>query len=114
MTFVKKGKVIGLTVIFLAIFGVTMLCLAQLGEDGIPRLDKSKRYVKEYVVGQEGIKGTVNMSYMGNDPSYEIVADKDGNAVFKNPEKAFSQMKIDLYKGLEAIKEREIPTLDRQ
>ena len=47
------------------------------------------------LLGESGIKGAVNQSNFGDDPAYEIGADKDGYAVFKNPDKAFAQMKID-------------------
>lgn len=70
-----------------------------------PRYDKNKVYVKEYAAGAEGIVGSVDITQFGDEPAYEIGADKNGYAVFKNPEKAFKQMKIDYEKGIKAIKE---------
>lgn len=66
--------------------------------------DKDKKWVKEYVVGDEGILGNVDISDLGNNSAYDIGADKDGYAVFKNPDKAFKQMQKDYALGLEAIK----------
>lgn len=63
-----------------------------------------KKWVKEYVVGEEGIVGSVDVSDLGDNPAYQIGANKYGMAVFKNPEKAFEQMKVDYSKGLSAIK----------
>lgn len=70
-----------------------------------PRYDKNKVYVKEYAAGAEGIVGSVDITQFGDNSTYEIGADKNGYAVFKNPEKAFKQMKIDYEDGIKAIKE---------
>jgi len=69
-----------------------------------PKYDKNKEYVREYIIGQPGIRGTVNITNIGNNSAYEIGANKEGFAVFKNPNKAFAQMKIDFPKGIAAIK----------
>ncbi|MGH4124340.1 MAG: hypothetical protein ACREV6_15545 [Clostridium sp.] len=66
-----------------------------------PKYCKNKEHVSEYVAGEKGIKGSVDK--WGDNPAYEIGATKKGYAVFKNPEKAFRQMKIDFAKGIVAI-----------
>jgi len=68
-----------------------------------PKYDKNKEWVREYIIGQTGIKGTVDITRIGNDSAYEIGANKQGYAVFKNPNKAFAKMKIDLSQGIAAI-----------
>lgn len=65
--------------------------------------NQDKKWVKEYVVGAEGILGSVDVSDLGDNSAYDIGANKDGYAVFKNPEKAFKQMQKDYALGLEAI-----------
>ncbi|WP_379138496.1 hypothetical protein [Paenibacillus sp. sgz500958] len=68
-----------------------------------PQYPKNKQYVKEYVAGIEGIKGDVDISQWGDNPAYEIGANQEGYAVFKHPENALKQMKVDFAKGIEAI-----------
>lgn len=67
--------------------------------------NEDKKWVKEYVVGEDGIVGSVDVSEFDNNSAYSIGANKYGVAVFKNPEKAFKQMKTDYSKGLAAIKD---------
>lgn len=60
--------------------------------------------VKEYVIGNDGIKGEVcKECYLNINKNYDIGANKNGYAVFKNPEKAFNQLKKDNKKGLKLI-----------
>lgn len=69
-----------------------------------PKYDYDKRYVKEYIVGETGIKGNVDITKFDTNTAYQIGANKEGYAVFKNPDKAFSQMKKDFKKGISAIR----------
>lgn len=69
-----------------------------------PHYDRNKKYIKEYTVGEKGIRGSVDVAQFGDNSAYEIGANKEGYAVFKNPDKAFHQMKIDFAKGIAAIK----------
>ena len=53
--------------------------------------------VQEYVVGQGNIKGSVPVDeYISISEDFAIGADKDGYAVFKDPEKALSTL-LELY-----------------
>lgn len=79
-----------------------------------PKYDTNKAYVSEYIVGDKGVKGNVDITYFGNNPAYKIGANREGYAVFKNPEQAFSQMKVDYAKGITAIqKEYRLMLLSR-
>lgn len=51
-------------------------------------------YSQEYVVGQPGIRGNVDVQqYVAIDPSFDIGANKYGYPVFKDPEKALATLK---------------------
>lgn len=55
---------------------------------------QSLKYSKEYVVGQPGIKGYVNVqTYINISQDFGIGANEYGFPVFKNPEKALSTFK---------------------
>ena len=54
-------------------------------------------YVQEYVVGKGNIKGSVDIEkYVTISKDFEIGANKEGYAAFKNPEKAFDKL-FELY-----------------
>lgn len=97
---------------------VTVICIVMLPTVFIywkyPKYDKNKEYVRAYIIGEKGIKGSVDINGWGDNPAYEIGANRKGYAVFKNPEKAFRQMKIDLEKGIVAIqKEYKLHSISR-
>ena len=61
-------------------------------------------YVQEYVIGAKNNKGEVcKECYLRINKNYDIGANKYGYAVFKNPKKAFNQLKKDNKKGLKLI-----------
>lgn len=93
----KKFLIITASVIVILILGI--MAFGFLDNDYNP----DKKWVKEYVVGADGIVGSVDVSDLGDNSAYDIGANKDGYAVFKNPGKAFKQMKEDYDQGLEAI-----------
>ena len=66
---------------------------------------QKNEYVSEYVIGAQGIKGTVDITQWGDHPAYQIGADREGYAVFKDPDQAFARMKLDYAAGIEAIQE---------
>lgn len=84
------------------IISIIIICFVLL-YISCPKYDNNKAYVKEYIVGEIGIKGNVDILKYGDDPAYEIGANREGYAVFKHPNKAFHQMKIDYAKGIAAI-----------
>ncbi len=52
------------------------------------------QYSQEYIVGQSGIKGNVNVQqYIDIHQDFDIGANKHGFAVFKEPEKALNTLK---------------------
>jgi len=106
----KRNRIVGLIVGCIIILSMS----AGIIYWKYPKYDKNKEYVKEYIIGQTGIKGAVDITNIGNNSAYEIGANKEGYAVFKNPNKAFTQMKIDFPKGIAAIqKEYKLGTLSR-
>jgi len=66
----------------------------------------SLKWTQEYIAGQGNIKGNVNLYLFGTNPAYEIGANEDGYAVFKNPGKAFTQMKNDYSNAIRIIKKQ--------
>ncbi|MGB4661779.1 MAG: hypothetical protein WBI07_21575 [Mobilitalea sp.] len=69
-----------------------------------PKYDYDKKYVKEYTAVANGINGNVDISTLSTNPAYQIGVNINGYIVFKNPKKAFSQMKVDFTKGISAIR----------
>lgn len=97
----KRKTIVSLIIIFIIILSTITAFIYKK----YPKYSKDKEYVREYVIGDVGIKGSVDITQFGENSAYEIGADKDGYAVFKNPNKAFDQMKSDYAKGIAAIKE---------
>ena len=84
---------------------IISLCLALICMLGLAACNKTEgnlptiQYpsVQEYMVGQGNIKGNVPVEeYTSISEDFAIGADKDGYAVFKDPEKALSTL-IELY-----------------
>ncbi len=60
---------------------------------------------QEYIVGESNIIGNVDVQkYINIDKNFEIGADKNGNAVFKNPSEAFEVFLEKYNIGIVAIK----------
>ena len=93
----KKLKL--LIVLVVCVIGLIMLIVI-----------KTPNYSKEYstVVGEwepeNGITGQEMSKHFGDSDAYEIGANSKGMPVFKNPDKAFRQVKIDYKEGIKAIK----------
>lgn len=67
--------------------------------------DKNLAYSQKYVSGASNIKGNVNVEVFEDvSLDFEIGANKYGNAVFKNPKKAYSTFKKMYRKGIKRIK----------
>ncbi|MDD3392580.1 MAG: hypothetical protein PHE54_03490 [Bacilli bacterium] len=62
-------------------------------------------WTKEYVIGEEGIKGEVDMTQFGTNEVYAIGANQYGYAVFKDPDAAFKQMKKEYSKAIQNIRD---------
>lgn len=76
---------------------VFVLALASCGqsENNAPTIQYP--YVQEYVAGQSNIKGNVPVEeYISISEDFAIGANKDGYAVFKDPEKALAKL-LELY-----------------
>ena len=62
-------------------------------------------YTQEYIVGESNIKGNVDIKkYTNIDKKFEIGADKNGYAVFKNPNEAFDIFLEKYNLGIVAVK----------
>ncbi|WP_171715735.1 hypothetical protein [Paenibacillus phytohabitans] len=99
MKSMNKSKVMGC----LALLSFVILAALWVYSNHSPSGNKNT-YVREYVIGAQGIKGSVDITQWGNDPAYHVGADRKGYAVFKDPEQAFARMKIDYAAGIEAIR----------
>lgn len=65
---------------------------------------KNLLYCKEYIVGEENIKGKIDIQYYyKKNKDFEIGANFYGYAVFKNPNVAFKEMKKNYKKGIKLI-----------
>lgn len=91
------------TIIIIFSFIVVIIALSLIYFKYYPKPSNSLRWTQEYIAGQGNIKGDVDIYLFGTNSAYEIGANKDGYAVFKNPSEAFAQMKEDYSKGLSAI-----------
>ena len=61
-------------------------------------------YTQEYHAGQGSIKGNVDTDdFLRRDKRFEIGADKDGNAVFKDPANAYKALLENYVEGLDLI-----------
>lgn len=64
-------------------------------------------YTQEYTPGEGNIQGDVDVDFFESaDSRFAIGADKDGKAVFKDPEKAFEALKEKYADGIELIREQ--------
>ncbi len=94
-------------IIFFILF-VTVCYLAVVWIQGQP--SSNLAYTQEYVSGTENIKGEVDVekwNSLGKD--FEIGANADGYAVFKNPSAAMNAICRDYKKGIRAMQEEGAP-----
>ena len=83
------------TTIILSLVWVLGLLSCGLSENNSPSIQYP--YVQEYIAGQGNIKGNVPVEeYISISEDFAIGADKDGYAVFKDPEKALATL-LELY-----------------
>lgn len=63
------------------------------------------RYCQEYIPGEDGIKGSVNVEYfVAISEDFAIGANQYGYAVFKNPRKAMRRLKAEYPEGIKLIR----------
>lgn len=81
-----------------------VLCLVACGQSESDSPTIQYPYVQEYIEGQGNIKGKVPIEeYTAISEDFAIGADKDGYAVFKDPEKALAML-LELYSdGIDLI-----------
>lgn len=104
---IKNAKSKTKKIIFILIVGILIICFSFVMYQNVPKYDKDLKYVKEYVIGEENIKGEVNKKYFEDiSPDFAIGANKYGYAVFKDPKKAFKTMKEKYKKVLKIIKDQ--------
>lgn len=83
------------TTFILSLVWVLGLLSCGLSENNSPSIQYP--YVQEYIAGQGNIKGNVPVEeYISISEDFAIGADKDGYAVFKDPEKALATL-LELY-----------------
>lgn len=64
-------------------------------------------YTQEYTPGEGNIQGNVDVEFFESaDSRFAIGAEKNGRAVFKDPEKAFEALKEKYADGIDLIKEQ--------
>ena len=67
-------------------------------------MDDNLKYTQVYIAEYGDVKGNVDINSFGKkNIAFEIAANNDGNAVFKNPKKAFKRLKKDYSKGIKLI-----------
>lgn len=66
--------------------------------------DLGLQYSQEYIAGTRNIKGNVDTKYFTDiSLDFEIGANRDGYAVFKNPDAAFARLISDYKAGIDLI-----------
>ena len=72
--------------------------------------DKEFAYCQEYVAGTGNIKGDVDIAFWKSlGEEFEIGANRDGYAVFKDPRAAMNKICRDYTKGIKAIQKEGAP-----
>ena len=67
-------------------------------------MDDNLKYTQVYIAEYGNVKGNVDINSFGKkNIAFDIGANKYGNAVFKNPKKAFKRLKKDYSKGIKLI-----------
>lgn len=80
---------------------ITIVCIIFLK---IQYKDPDFYYTQEYLIGENNIQGQVDINYFyDKNIDFAIGANKEGQAVFKNPSKAFKILKKDYKQGLKKI-----------
>ena len=70
-------------------------------------LNITNPYTQEYIIGKSNIKGEVDVEKYSNiSKDFEIGANKDGYAVFKEPHKAFGYLEQNYKNGINLIKKQ--------
>lgn len=93
-------------IIYSLICFISILCVILIGiYISLPKYLDSKKSIKEYTVSNN-VKGAVDLSMFGSNASYKIGANKYGQAVFKDPESAFKQMKKEYRSELLKVKRK--------
>lgn len=102
----RKGRKQKLTIAILLILLIIVLTTsgkAVLVKYGYVA-DDSLKYSQIYISGEGNIKGSVDIIEFGKiNIDFDIGANKYGNAVFKNPDKALRTLKEDYSKGIKLI-----------
>lgn len=102
----RKGRKQKLTIAILLILLIIVLTAsgkAVLVKYGYVA-DDSLKYSQIYISGEGNIKGSVDIIEFGKiNIDFDIGANKYGNAVFKNPDKALRTLKKDYSKGIKLI-----------
>jgi uncharacterized protein YpmB len=104
----KRNKYIIISILILIIIGILVISKAYYQDSGL-------KYSQDYIVGEANIKGDVDVTYFfSKGKEFDIGANKNGYAVFKNPEEAFEKLKTDYKEGLAAIqKEFKLLTINK-
>ena len=67
-------------------------------------IDDNLKYSQIYIIGENNNKGSVDINKFGRiNIDFDIGANKYGEAVFKNPNKAFKTLKKEYSKGIKLI-----------
>lgn len=102
----RKGRKQKLTIAILLILLIIVLTAsgkAVLVKYGYVA-DDNLKYSQIYISGEGNIKGSVDIIEFGKiNIDFDIGANKYGNAVFKNPDKALKTLKKDYSKGIKLI-----------
>ena len=95
----KKYKLLSIFIIILVIIIIMILTRIILIKCGYI-MDNNLKYSQVYIVNEGNIKGNVDINSFGR---INIGANKYGEAVFKNPDKAMKRLKKDYKQGIKLI-----------
>lgn len=97
----KKEIIAGIVIVLLIVIGVLFL------NSDDKTIEMKNPYTQEYIVGNSNIKGEIDTDeYINISENFEIGANKNGYAVFKNPQKAFEYLQKEYKAGINLIKKQ--------
>lgn len=95
-------------ILIIVISTLLVISFVILGKNALVKfgfmMNDNLKYSQIYIAGEGNIKGNVDINkYEKLNIDYEVGANKYGEAVFKNPNKAFKRLKKDYSKGIKLI-----------
>jgi hypothetical protein len=96
----KKKAIVIIIAAVLVVSGITVCYRIDFS------IDPNLKYTHEYVAGSNNVKGDVDVKYFSDKgEAFDIGANKNGYAVFKDPQAAMNKVISDYGEGIKQIRE---------